>query len=146
MSDDAEEKEGVSFSIGGYPISGWMVAVALPVLSAVGGSAWYIFDLQSRFLGVEESVGAILDVEARVQTLEQAAADSDLRSLSSRLSTLTTQMNTILENQRTLLDLRSMVERSDQRTGGIDESLRTHNQEIEDLWEAFDELVTNPIR
>ena len=145
MSDE-EDKGGVSFSIGGYPISGWMVAVALPVLSAVGGSAWYIFDLQSRFLGVEESVGAILDVEARVQTLEQAAADSDLRGLSSRLSTLTTQMNSILENQRTLLDLRSMVERSDQRTGGIDEALRTHNQEIEDLWEAFDELVTNPIR
>jgi hypothetical protein len=66
MSD--EEKEGVSFSIGGYPISGWMVAVALPVLSAVGGGAWYIFDLQSRFIGVEESVSSILDVEARVQT------------------------------------------------------------------------------
>jgi hypothetical protein len=145
MSDE-EEKEGVSFSIGGYPISGWMVAVALPVLSAVGGGAWYIFDLQSRFIGVEENVSAILDVEARVQTLEQAADDSDLRGLSSRLSTLTTQMNTILENQRTLLDLRSVVERSDQRTAGIDDALRAHNQEIEDLWKAFDELVTNPIR
>jgi small-conductance mechanosensitive channel len=91
-------------------------------------------------------VNDILNVEARVQTLEQAAADSDLRGLSSRLSTLTTQMNTILENQRALLDLRSVVERSDQRTAGIDDILRAHNQEIEDLWTAFDELVTNPIR
>jgi hypothetical protein len=145
MSDE-EDKGGVSFSIGGYPISGWMVAVALPVLSAVGGGAWYIFDLQSRFLGVEESVGAILAVEARVQTLEQAAADGDLRGLSSRMSTLTTQMNNILENQRQLLDLRSVVDRADQRTSGIDDALRTHNQEIEDLWKAFDDLVTNPIR
>jgi hypothetical protein len=46
----------------------------------------------------------------------------------------------------TLLDLRSTVERSDQRTSGIDDTLRTHNQEIEDLWKAFDDLVTNPIR
>ena len=46
----------------------------------------------------------------------------------------------------TLLYLRSTVERSDQRTSGIDDTLRTHNQEIEDLWKAFDDLVTNPIR
>ena len=143
MSD--EEKEGVSFSIGGYPISGWMVAVALPVLSAVGGGAWYIFDLQSRFIGVEESVGAILDVEARVQTLEQAAADSDLRNLSSRLSQLSTQMNTILENQRQLLDLRQRVDQATVVTDNLSQDLNRYNVEIEDLWRAVDAL-NQPLR
>ena len=143
MSD--EEKEGVSFSIGGYPISGWMVAVALPVLSAVGGGAWYIFDLQSRFLGVEESVSAILDVEARVQTLEQAAADSDLRNLSSRLSQLSTQMNTILENQRQLLDLRQRVDQATVVTDTLSQDLNRYNVEIEDLWRAVDAL-DRPLR
>jgi len=144
MADD-EEKEGVSFSIGGYPISGWMVAVALPVLSAVGGGAWYIFDLQSRFLGVEESVSAILDVEARVQTLEQAAADSDLRNLSSRLSQLSTQMNTILENQRQLLDLRQRVDQATVVTDTLSQDLNRYNVEIEDLWRAVDAL-NQPLR
>jgi hypothetical protein len=144
MSDE-EEKEGVSFSIGGYPISGWMVAVALPVLSAVGGGAWYIFDLQSRFIGVEESVGAILDVEARVQTLEQAAADSDLRNLSSRLSQLSTQMNTILENQRQLLDLRQRVDQATVVTDTLSQDLNRYNVEIEDLWRAVDAL-NQPLR
>jgi hypothetical protein len=144
MSDE-EEKEGVSFSIGGYPISGWMVAVALPVLSAVGGGAWYIFDLQSRFLGVEESVSAILDVEARVQTLEQAAADSDLRNLSSRLSQLSTQMNTILENQRQLLDLRQRVDQATVVTDNLSQDLNRYNVEIEDLWRAVDAL-NQPLR
>jgi hypothetical protein len=144
MSDE-EEKEGVSFSIGGYPISGWMVAVALPVLSAVGGGAWYIFDLQSRFLGVEESVSAILDVEARVQTLEQAAADSDLRNLSSRLSELSTQMNTILENQRQLLDLRQRVDQATVVTDNLSQDLNRYNVEIEDLWRAVDAL-NQPLR
>lgn len=144
MADD-EEKEGVSFSIGGYPISGWMVAVALPVLSAVGGGAWYIFDLQSRFLGVEESVGAILNVEGRVQSLEQAAADSDLRGLSSRLSELSTQMNTILENQRQLLDLRQRVDQSTVITDNLAQDLNRYNVEIEDLWRAVDAL-DRPLR
>jgi hypothetical protein len=144
MSDE-EEKEGVSFSIGGYPISGWMVAVALPVLSAVGGGAWYIFDLQSRFLGVEESVSAILDVEARVQSLEQAAADGDLRGLSSRLSELSTQMNTILENQRELLDLRQRVDRAGVITDNLAQDLNRYNVEIEDIWRAMDAL-NQPLR
>jgi hypothetical protein len=144
MSDE-EEKEGVSFSIGGYPISGWMVAVALPVLSAVGGGAWYIFDLQSRFLGVEESVSAILDVEARVQSLEQAAADGDLRGLSSRLSQLSTQMNTILENQRELLDLRQRVDRAGVITDNLAQDLNRYNVEIEDIWRAMDAL-NQPLR
>jgi hypothetical protein len=144
MSDE-EEKEGVSFSIGGYPISGWMVAVALPVLSAVGGGAWYIFDLQSRFLGVEESVSDILNVEGRVQSLEQAAADSDLRGLSSRLSELSTQMNTILENQRQLLDLRQRVDQSTVITDNLAQDLNRYNTEIEDLWRAIDAL-DRPLR
>lgn len=144
MADEADGG-GVSFSIGGYPISGWMVAVALPVLSAVGGGAWYIFDLQSRFLGVEESVGAILDVEARVQALEQAAADGDLRGLASRLSGLSTQMNTILEQQRELLDLRQRVDRSTVVTDTLSQDLDRYDMEIEDLWRAIDAL-NQPLR
>lgn len=142
----AEEEGGVSFSIGGFNISGWMLAVGIPVLSAVGGGAWYLFDLQSRFFGVEENIAVVLDVESRVQTLEQAIEDNDVRGLASRLSTLTTQMDTILRNQQQLLDLRSVVERSDQRTQGIDETLRALNQEVEDIWNAYDSLVENPIR
>jgi small-conductance mechanosensitive channel len=94
---------------------------------------------------VEESVGAILDVEARVQTLEQAAADSDLRNLSSRLSQLSTQMNTILENQRQLLDLRQRVDQATVVTDTLSQDLNRYNVEIEDLWRAVDAL-DRPLR
>ena len=69
-----------------------------------------------------------------------------MRGLAATISTLSTQMNTILENQRQLLDLRSVVERSDQRTANIDEAIRTLNQEVNDIWDAYDSLVENPIR
>jgi len=144
MSDE-EDKGGFAFSIGGFDISGWMLAVAVPVVSSIGGGAWYVFDLQSRFIAVEENITVVLDVESRVQTLEQAAADSDLRGLSSRLSELSTQMNTILENQRQLLDLRQRVDQSTVVTNTLSQDLDRYDTEIEDLWRAVDAL-DQPLR
>jgi hypothetical protein len=144
MSDE-EDKGGVSFSIGGFDISGWMLAVAVPVLSAVGGGGWYLFDLQSRFLAVEGSVSVVLDVASRVQTLEQAITDNDVRGLAPRLSQLSTQMNTILEQQRELLDLRQRVDRAGVITDNLSQDLNRYNTEIEDLWRAMDAL-NQPLR
>jgi hypothetical protein len=144
MSDE-DDKEGFSFSIGGFDISGWMLAVALPVLSAIGGGAWYVFDLQSRFIAVEDSISVVLNVDGRVQSLEQAAADGDLRGLASRLSGLSTQMNTILEQQRELLDLRQRVDRAGVITDNLSQDLNRYNVEIEDLWRAVDAL-NQPLR
>lgn len=143
MADD--EQSGVTFSIGGFDVSGWMLAVAIPVLSAIGGSAWYVFDLQSRFHDVESNIEVVLDVASRTQTLEQAIADNDVRGLASRLSGLSTQMNTILEQQRELIDLRQRVDRAGVITDNLSENLSRYNVEIEDLWRAIDAL-SQPLR
>ncbi len=144
MSDE-EDKEGFSFSIGGFDISGWMLAVALPVLSTIGGGAWYLFDLQSRFIAAEDNISVVLDVASRVQTLEQAISDNDVRGLAPRLSQLSTQMNTILEQQRELLDLRQRVDRAGVITDNLSQDLNRYNVEIEDLWRAIDAL-DRPLR
>jgi hypothetical protein len=144
MSDE-EDKGGVSFSIGGFDISGWMLAVAVPVLSAVGGGGWYLFDLQSRFISVEENVSVVLDVASRTQTLEQAILDNDVRGLAPRLSQLSTQMSTILEQQRELIDLRQRVDRAGVITDNLSQDLNRYNVEIEDLWRAVDAL-NQPLR
>ena len=51
----------VGFNIGGYNIKGWMVAVALPVLSAISGGVYFGYDTLNRFYGVEGGVGEALD-------------------------------------------------------------------------------------
>lgn len=139
-------EEGTSLKIGGFNISGMALAIAVPVLSGVSGVVYFGYDALSRFESVEESVEPLLDLDGRMQAVEQALDDNDVRGLAATISTLSTQMNTILENQRQLLDLRSTVERSDQRTSGIDDSIRILNQEVEDIWSAYDSLVDNPIR
>ena len=142
MSDE----ESTSLKIGGFNISGWTLAVAVPVLSSISGAIYFGYDALSRFEAVESSVEPLLDLDSRMQAVEQALEDNDVRGLAATISTLSTQMNTILENQRQLLDLRSVVERSDQRTANIDEAIRTLNQEVNDIWDAYDSLVENPIR
>ena len=70
---------------------------------------------------------------------------NDVRGLNSRLAEISTQMQTILEQQRTLLDLRSQVERSTTITDGIGDKLDIIQTEIDDIWEAYDSLVDNPL-
>lgn len=142
----SEEDSGTSIKLGGFDIKGWYFAVALPVLSALSGGIYYSYDTVNRFWSVEESVNSILGVESRVQTLEQAIQDNDVRGLAPKLSSIGTQMQTILEQQKALLDLRSSVEKSDAITSGIKDQLDKYDRDIEDLWKAMDDLSKNPIQ
>jgi len=212
----------VGFSIGGYNIKGWMVAVALPVLSAVSGGVYFGYDTLNRFYGVEggvdEALGkagtnakqilelqksltqlsndtatdrianktfaanqlttasqairkelqeaetklnddivakmqqlteqiTALEAEAtsRIQTVEQAVVDNDVRGLNTKLAQLTTNMQQILEQQKVLLDLRSQVDKATTITDTIGDKLDVIQTEIDDIWKAYDSLVENPL-
>ena len=142
----SEETETNGLRIAGFDIKGWWVAAALPVLSGLSGTIYYGYDVVNRFWAVEESVDGVLGVESRVQTLEQAIQDNDVRGLAPKLSAISTQMGTILEQQKELMALRSMVEKSDSVTSGLAGKLEKYDAEIEDLWKAMDDLIRNPMQ
>jgi phage shock protein A len=52
------------FSVGGYNIKGWMVAVALPVLSTVAGGVYWSYDTLQRFYGVEAGIAEVAENSA----------------------------------------------------------------------------------
>ena len=212
----------MEFSIGGFNVKGWMVAVALPVLSAVSGGVYWGYDTLNRFYGVEGGVGEALEktsanakqilelqksltklstdterertanktfaanqlttasqairkelqeaetklnddivvkmqqlnqqittleagITSRIQTVEQAVVDNDVRGLNTKLAQLTTNMQQILEQQKVLLDLRSQVDKATTITNGIGEKLDVIQTEIDDIWKAYDSLVENPL-
>ena len=212
----------MEFSIGGFNIKGWMVAVALPVLSAVSGGVYWGYDTLNRFYGVEGGVDEALGkasanakqiselqksltqlsndtarertanktfaanqlttssqairkelqetesklnddivvkiqqltqqitdlqstVTSRIQTVEQAVVDNDVRGLNTKLAQLTTNMQQILEQQKVLLDLRSQVDKATTITNGIGDKVDVNQTEIDDIWKAYDSLVENPI-
>ena len=135
----------MDFKIGGYDIKGWMVAVAVPVLSTLSGGIYFTYDALNRFYDTEAAVEDVLGVVSRVQTLEQAINDNDVRGLNTKLSQLSTNMQQILEQQNTLLDLRSKIDRATTITDGLGDKLDVYDQEIDDIWKAYDELVDNPL-
>ena len=157
----------IGFSIGGFDVKGWMMAVAVPVLSAVSGVVYFGYDTLTRFMDTEEyaqnatqSVRALnvklgesvdtlqnadVEINSRIQALEQAIADNDVRGLSEKLAALTTSMQQLLEQQRVLLDLRSDVDRAITITNGLGDKLDTYDTEIDDIWNAYDSLVENPL-
>jgi hypothetical protein len=135
----------MDFKIGGYDIKGWMVAVAVPVLSTLSGGIYFTYDALNRFYDTEAAVEDVLGVVSRVQTLEQAINDNDVRGLNTKLSQLSTNMQQILEQQKTLLDLRSKIDKATTITDGLGDKLDLYDQEIDDIWKAYDELVDNPL-
>ena len=201
----------MEFSIGGFNVKGWMVAVALPVLSAVSGGVYFGYDTLNRFYGVEGGVEEALgkgstnakqiaelqksltklendterertanktfaanqlttasqaianelqeaetnlneditqleaDIKSRIQTVEQAIIDNDVRGLNSKLAQLATNMQQILEQQKILLDLRSQVDKATAITDTIGDKLDVIQTEIDDIWRAYDSMAEKPL-
>lgn len=145
------------FSIGGYNIKGWMLAVGIPVLSSVAGGVWWSYDTLQRFYAVEAGIETVVSLagtfettsvalSSRIQTLEQAIQDNDVRGLNQKLASLQTNMQTILEQQQTLLNMRSQVDKATTITDGLGNKLDVINKEIDDIWEAYDYLKDNPLK
>ncbi|MDB4488941.1 hypothetical protein N9017_02375 [Akkermansiaceae bacterium] len=150
MIEEAEVK------VGGFTFKGWYIAAALPILGSLSGGIYYGYDTLQRFYAVESGIETVVkksgsfdskasELSSRIQTIEQAVADNDVRGLNTRLSTISTQMQTILEQQKELLDLRSQVERSTGITDSLGDKLDKYQTEINDIWKAYDSLVDNPL-
>jgi small-conductance mechanosensitive channel len=148
--------EDTELKIGGFTFKGWYIAAALPILSGLSGAIYYGYDTVQRFYAVEEGIADVVArseafdeaaaaLNSRIQALEQAVQDNDVRGLNGRLAQISTQMQTILEQQAVLLNLRSQVERSTTITDGLGDILETLQTEIDDIWDAYDYLVENPL-
>tara|TARA_R100001369_G_scaffold24811_1_gene45448 strand:- start:472 stop:924 length:453 start_codon:yes stop_codon:yes gene_type:complete len=141
---------------GGVSFKAMYLTIAVPVLSAISGAIYFGYDAVKRFeiveadngqyaVGIGELGSQDTLILSRLQSLEQAMQDNDVRGLAPRLTEISTNMTTIMEQQTDLLDLRSKVEKAETITDNIGDKLDTYNTEITDLWRAFDEAVKNPL-
>lgn len=135
MADDDTE-----LKVGGYTFKFVHLAFALPILSGVAGGAYWGYDVLNRFLDVESGFEEVLGATSRIQALEQTVGDNDVANLQAQLSAISTSMATILEQQRTLLDLRSKVERAELITNNLGDSLERLQADIDSTWDAIDAL------
>ena len=88
----------MEFSIGGFNVKGWMVAVALPVLSAVSGGVYWGYDTLHRFYGVEEGIGSALG-KASANAKQIAELQKSLTKLSNDTARERTANKTFAANE-----------------------------------------------
>jgi len=88
----------MEFSIGGFNVKGWMVAVALPVLSTVSGGVYFGYDTLNRFYGVEGGVEESLN-KASANAKQIAELQKSLTKLSNDTARERTANKTFAANQ-----------------------------------------------
>ena len=132
--------DDIQIKAGAFVFRGWYIAAALPLLGSLSGGIYYGYDVVNRFWDVEVSVNEVLGATSRLQAIEQTLLQNNVSGLTSQLSTISTQMTNILEQQRTLMDLKSKIERAELITNGIDAKLAAIQSDIDNTWDAIDAL------
>ena len=132
--------EDTELQIGGVKLRGVYIAIVLSMATTMAGGIW----------AVAEFYGRIEAVEAAVAGNGEAAE---------KLTVLGTNLETIMENQKQLLDLRDriadvekttaendiLVKQFDQSVKSIDTRFDRLTKEVDALWRGLD-AASNPLR
>lgn len=179
MLDEAE------VSVGGFKLKGAWIVVALSILTPVAGGIWAAAEFMGRIDSLEsvevpdispiqeqlsvmrseldtvrsEVGGTGVRLDTRIAVIEEQMDSQDISQLQGRLAELATNLQTIMNQQQQLLDLRDRVEAAErivlanqrlsedtsESVQEFEQDIDRFAQEVDDLWEAFD-AVSNPLR
>ena len=134
----------MEFSIGGFNVKGWMVAVALPVLSTVSGGVYFGYDTLNRFYGVEGGVGEALG-NTSANAKQIAELQKSLTKLGNDTARERTANKTFASNQLTTASQAIRKELQEVETNLSDDSVAKMQQLTERLT-TLDSTVTSRIQ
>ena len=140
----------MEFSIGGFNVKGWMVAVALPVLSAVSGGVYWGYDTLNRFYGVEGGVDSALS-KAGTNAKQIAELQKSLTQLSNDTARERTANKTFAANQLTTAsqaisnELQEAETKLDDEIVELSEELKEKITELESLLNSRVQTVEQAI-
>jgi len=134
----------MEFSIGGFNVKGWMVAVALPVLSTVSGGVYFGYDTLNRFYGVEGGVGEALG-NTSANAKQIAELQKSLTKLGNDTARERTANKTFAANQLTTASQAIRKELQEVETNLSDDSVAKMQQLTERLT-TLDSTVTSRIQ
>lgn len=132
--------EDTELNIGGVKLRGVYIAIVMSMATTIGGGIWAVAEFYGRIEAVEEAV-------------------SGNGATTEKLTVLGTNLETIMENQRELLDMRDRIAEVEKTSAendvlvqqfkvtvdGIDKSFTKINKEIDDIWRGLD-AASNPLR
>jgi DNA repair exonuclease SbcCD ATPase subunit len=149
-------------TIGGVKLKGIYIAVVLSLATTIASAVWTASSLYSRLAIVEKKASAVKATVEKVQLIEQRLEDNDVGQLKGKLATLKTSLDTLVVQQKNLLELKGDVselskdiesikgtvakaEVITKDVGDVGESLKELNTEVDNLWEGL-EYLSNPLK
>ena len=128
--------EDTELKIGGVNLKGVWIAIVLSIATTMAGGIWAVAEFYGRIEKVESAVTAIPDA-------------------SDKLIELGANLESIMENQKQLLDVRDRVSKMEKIMGEsvikVEQAaeqvgqIKTVKKEIDDLWRGMDALA-NPLK
>ena len=132
--------EDTELTIGGTKLRGVWIAIVLSIGTTLAGGIW-----------------AVAEFYGRIESVEAAVAGNG--DTAEKLTVLGTNLETIMENQKQLLDLRDrisevekttvendlLVKQFKEKIDGIDKRFKKINREIDDIWRGLD-AAANPLQ
>jgi uncharacterized coiled-coil protein SlyX len=132
--------EDTELTIGGTKLRGVWIAIVLSIGTTLAGGIW-----------------AVAEFYGRIESVEAAVAGNG--DTAQKLTVLGTNLETIMENQKQLLDLRDriaevekttvendlLVKQFKEKVDGISGRFKKINREIDDIWKGLDAL-SNPLQ
>lgn len=171
--------EDIEVNVGGTSIKGVWIAIVLTFGSTIGGGIWAASQffselseqseavvastaqadgLATRFDDLREASNQRLQaMDVKLSNMEQAMTAADVENLQGKLSELGANLQTIMEAQKELLDLRdriSSVEKTSSETElrvsgklesleSINDRVKVFERDMNDIWSAID--AVNPL-
>jgi peptidoglycan hydrolase CwlO-like protein len=136
--------EDTELKIGGTSFKGVWIAIVLGIGSTIGGGVWTASTLYSRLEAVEAT-----------QIPDVSPIQQNLATLGTRLETLLSQQEKLLELNTDVSELANEIEAMKgtvakaeiiiQNIGDVDGKIKTLTKEVEDLWQGMDYL-SNPLK
>jgi len=172
----------MELNVGGTSFKGIWIAVIVSFSSTLGGGIWAASEFFSRLEALEENVvestnstevlqGRFDDLRTSwaddkkqmsgdIKVVQTKVEDANIDELQGKLASLGTNLNTIMDQQRQLLQIQDriieveqkvtemevIVQKAESVTSGseaLTQKLEKVQREIEDLWEGLDYL-SNP--
>ena len=149
-------------TIGGVKLKGIYIAVVLSLATTIASAVWTASSLYSRLSVVESKASSVKKVVEEVQLISQRLEDNDVGQLKGKLATLKTSLDTLVVQQKNLLELKEDVSELSKEiesikgtvakaevitkdVGDVGERLKTQETEIDNLWEGL-EYLSNPLK
>jgi|TARA_R100001163_G_scaffold58082_1_gene46259 peptidoglycan hydrolase CwlO-like protein len=136
--------EDTELKIGGTSFKGVWIAIVLGIGSTIGGGVWTASSLYSRLEAVEST-----------QIPDVSPIQQNLATLGTRLETLLSQQEKLLELNTDVSELANEIEAMKgtvakaeiiiENIGDVDGKIKTLTKEVEDLWQGMDYL-SNPLK